>query len=132
MIGLYVFLAAVSGFVMVALAAYGAHGGGPQGLPNPALFQTAWQIHAVQTAVLVALGMCRRPNAWLYGAFWLMLGGTVFFCGSLYGLGLGWWARGSVITPIGGVMLIVGWFALAISGLFRLGYRSDTSRPPNE
>ena len=53
MIGLYVFLAAVSGFVMVALAAYGAHGGGPAGLPNPALFQTAWQIHAVQTAVLV-------------------------------------------------------------------------------
>ena len=125
MIGLYVFLAAVSGLAMVALAAYGAHGGGPQGLPNPALFQTAWQIHAVQTAVLVALGMCRRPNAWLYSAFWLMLGGTVFFCGPLYAVGLGKLTSGSVVTPVGGVMLMGGWFALAISGLFRLGYRKE-------
>lgn len=131
MIGLYVFLAGVSGLAMVALAAYGAHGGGPEGLPNPALFQTAWQIHAVETAALLALGMCRRPNVWLYAAFWLMLGGSVFFCGSLYLQGFGRLAGGSVITPVGGVMLMAGWFALAISGLFRLGYRSDTSRPPD-
>jgi uncharacterized membrane protein YgdD (TMEM256/DUF423 family) len=127
MIGLYVFLTGVSGLGMVALAAYGAHGSGAAGLADPALFQTAWQIHAVQTLAMLAIGMCRRPNIWLYAAFWLFWGGTVFFAGSLYGRGLGWWLGGSVITPIGGVMLLAGWFALAISGLYRLGY---TNRPP--
>ena len=132
MIGLYVFVAGVSGFVMVALAAYGAHGSGPEGLSNPALFQTAWQIHAVHTAAMLALGMCRRPNIWLYAAFWLILGGTFFFSGSLYGRGLGWWLEGSVVTPMGGVMLMAGWFALSISGLYRLGYQSGTSRKDDE
>ncbi len=122
MIGLYVFLAGLSGFVLVALAAFGAHGGGPEGLPHPVLFQTAWQIHAVQTAAMVAVGMCRRPNVWLYPAFWLFLAGTVFFSGSLYGEGLGWWGDASVITPMGGLMLMAGWFALAIAGVYRLGY----------
>lgn len=122
--GLYVFLAGVSGLCLVALAAYGAHGSGSAGLADPALFQTAWQIHAAQTAASLAIGMCRRPNNWLYAAFWLFQGGTVFFSGSLYGRGLGWWQDGSVITPIGGAMLLAGWFALAISGLYRLGYTS--------
>ncbi len=122
MIGLYVFLAGISGLVMVALAAYGAHGGGPGGLPNPALFQAAWQIHAVHTVMLVTLGMCRRPNIWLHAAFWLVLGGMVFFAGPLYAVGLGRLAGGGVITPVGGVMLMAGWFALAIAGLYRLGY----------
>lgn len=124
MIGLYVFLAGLSGLGLVALAAFGAHGSGAAGLADPALFQTAWQIHAVQTVAMLALGMCRRPNIWLYASFWLFLGGTVFFAGSLYGRGLGWWLDGSVITPIGGVMLMAGWFALAISGLYRIGYSS--------
>ena len=132
MIGLYVFLAGVSGAAMVALAGYGAHGGGPAGLPNPAMFQTAWQIHAVHTAVLVALGMCRRPNIWLYAAFWLMLGGTVFFCAPLYAAGLGKLASGSIITPVGGTMLIVGWLALAIAGLYRLAYQSTASHTKDD
>ena len=122
MIGLYVFLAGGSGLAMVALAAYGAHGGGAAAMADQTLFQTAWQLHAVHTLAMLALSMCRRPNLWLYAAFWLFLGGTVFFAGSLYGRGLGWWLDGSVITPIGGVMLMAGWFALAISGLYRLGY----------
>ena len=81
--------------------------------------------------MLVALGMCRRPNAWLYAGFWLLFGGTVFFSGSLYARGLGWWLEGPIITPIGGVMLMAGWFALAISGLYRLGY-TKRSRKQDE
>ena len=132
MIGIYAFLAGVSGLAMVALAAYGAHGGGPDGLPDAGLFQTAWRIHAVHTAVLVALGMCRRPNIWLYAAFWLMLGGTFFFSGSLYAVGLGKLAGGSIITPVGGVLLMAGWFALAISSLYRLSYQSIASRKKDD
>lgn len=128
MIGSFVFLAAVNGFVLVVLAAYGAHGNG-ESLARPAYFEVAWQLHAVHTAALLALGMCRRPNVWLYAAFWLMLGGTIFFSGSLYGRGLGWWLDGSVITPIGGLLLMAGWFALAISGLYRLGYTGFSRRP---
>jgi uncharacterized membrane protein YgdD (TMEM256/DUF423 family) len=129
MIGLLVFFAAVNGFILVAFAAYGSHGTGAEGLANPAMFDTAWQLHAVHTAVLTAIGMCRRPNMWLYSAFWLMLGGTFFFSGSLYGLGFGWWQDGSIITPVGGVMLMAGWFALAISGLYRLAYTNGSRNP---
>ena len=128
MIGLFVFLAGLNGFALVAFAAYSAHGGGGAGLPDPAMFGIAWQIHAVHTCVMVALGMCRRPNIWLFAAYWLILAGTFFFSGSLYGLGLGWWLNSSIITPFGGLMMIAGWFCLIISGLYRLSYTARSHK----
>jgi uncharacterized membrane protein YgdD (TMEM256/DUF423 family) len=127
MIGGYTLAAGLNGMAMVALAAYGAHGTGGAGLAQPALFLTAWQVHAVHTATLVGLGMCRRPNIWLHGAFWLMLGGTFFFCASLYGQGAGLFSEGSILTPLGGMMLIVGWCALAISGAYRMVTRAHSA-----
>ncbi len=46
-------------------------------------------------------------------AGWLFLGGTVLFSGSLYGvslLGVRWLGA---VTPVGGVLFIVGWMVLA-------------------
>jgi uncharacterized membrane protein YgdD (TMEM256/DUF423 family) len=128
MIGLYVTLAGVSGGLMVAAAALGAHGAS---LPEPALFDAAWRMHAVHSIAMLAIGMCRRPNPWLHGAFWPIMGGTVLFSGSLYGQGVGWWQGGTVLTPVGGLMLIAGWLALAIAGLYRLRYNGGASPKPD-
>ncbi len=123
MIGLYTSLAGLSGMALVALGAYGAHGSGAEGMPNPQFFDTAWQLHAVHSAVLVALAMCRRPNVWLHGAFWLILAGMLFFSATLYGQGTGLLSGSSIITPFGGVMMMAGWFALVIAGAYRMGNR---------
>ena len=48
----------------------------------------------------------------------LFIAGTVVFSGSLYVLaltGVAWWGA---VTPVGGVLLIAGWAALAL-GLWR-------------
>ena len=48
------------------------------------------------------------------GAGWLFIAGTLVFSGSLYLLsltGTRWWGA---ITPIGGVLFLAGWLALAI------------------
>ena len=127
MLGLNVFFAGVSGVFLVGLAAYGAHGSG-DALARPAYFEVAWQIHAVHTAALLALGMCRRPNLWLHAGYWLLMGGAICFSGSLYGRSFGWWDESSIVTPVGGLMLVAGWFALAISGLYRLGYSSPSHK----
>lgn len=112
---------------LVALAAFGAHATAPNGLADPAIFQTAWQMHAVHTAVLMAIGTCRRSNIWLQASFWLILGGMACFCGSLYGIGINNWRGASVLAPVGGGMLLIGWFAVIIAGAFRMGYRRSDS-----
>ena len=112
--------AAASGFITVALGAFGAH----------ALKQSfsAYQLEIWQTAVhyqmfhtlallaLAAMGhnLCRRmANI----AGWGFAIGIVVFCGSLYLLaftGIKWLGA---ITPIGGLAFLVGWAILVVAAL---------------
>jgi uncharacterized membrane protein YgdD (TMEM256/DUF423 family) len=76
--------------------------------------------HSLALAV-TGLLMLRRPTRSLSVAAVCFLGGIFFFSGSLYvlviggprWLGVPWGA----VTPIGGTLMIVGWFALAIGSL---------------
>lgn len=43
----------------------------------------------------------------------MLLSGIVFFCGSLYALSLGAPSWVGIVTPLGGVLLIVGWLFFA-------------------
>jgi uncharacterized membrane protein YgdD (TMEM256/DUF423 family) len=67
---------------------------------------------------LIANGSGRAGGA-LGAAGWLFLVGTVLFSGSIYGLALGVGPRALLgpTTPIGGSLLIVGWFVLASATL---------------
>jgi uncharacterized membrane protein YgdD (TMEM256/DUF423 family) len=50
-------------------------------------------------------------------AGWFFVFGTVIFCGSLYILvfsGVRWWGA---ITPVGGIILLLGWLLLVMGGL---------------
>jgi uncharacterized membrane protein YgdD (TMEM256/DUF423 family) len=106
-------IAALTGFLAVALGAFGAHGLKATFLENGQghNWETAAHYHLVHAVVLLALALrgsvARVP-------FVLFTAGIVIFSGSLYVLAATntLWLGG--ITPIGGGCLIAGWLALAL------------------
>ncbi len=108
----------LSGFLAVALGAFGAHG--LQGTVSPALldvWQTAVQyqmFHALVLLVIVLAGD-RQPLPLLRRAAQLMMAGTVLFSGSLYVLVLSGIKALGMVTPIGGVLFMLGWLVLSFA-----------------
>lgn len=97
----------------VALGAFGAHLLGDM-LPAARLetFETAVRYQMYHALGLVALGALPQ-RSWRAAPF--LLWGSVVFSGSLYLLiatGIGWFGA---ITPIGGVLQIIGWALLFFS-----------------
>jgi uncharacterized membrane protein YgdD (TMEM256/DUF423 family) len=113
----YLMAAALSGFIAVALGAFGAHGL-KQRLSADllAVYQTGVQYHFYHTFALLAVGllMLHMPaNASLRWSGILFIAGIVIFSGSLYVLGLTGVKWLGAITPLGGVAFLVAWLLLA-------------------
>lgn len=114
------FLAACTGALAIALGAFGAHGLksilAPEAL---ATWQTAVFYHLVHSVLLI--GICLRllldDARRLFLAAYSVSGGILLFSGSLYILALGGPALFGPVTPIGGVLLIVGWLSIAAYAL---------------
>ncbi len=115
----YLIIAALNGFLAVALGAFGAHG-----LKNKlsadllAVYHTGVQYHFYHTLALfgVALFMLQLPqSAALRWSALLFTAGIVIFSGSLYVLALSGIRWLGAITPIGGVAFLAGWIALALA-----------------
>ncbi|TSA84497.1 DUF423 domain-containing protein [Deinococcus detaillensis] len=106
---------ALSGAVLagtaVALGAFGAHAlKAAISAENLAIFETGvrYQMyHGLALLVLGAYPQQRRGAAWL-------LGGTLIFSGSLYVLALTDTKWLGAITPIGGVLQLIGWGWVAL------------------
>ncbi len=114
-------IAAIFGFLAVALGAFGAHGLKETLEMNGtmAAWQTAALYHLVHAVVLLAIAMQLSSSGGGTRSlvFWLFAAGIVIFSGSLYVLAvtnMKWLGR---ITPIGGLSLLAGWLMLAIRGL---------------
>jgi uncharacterized membrane protein YgdD (TMEM256/DUF423 family) len=60
----------------------------------------------------------RPAKGLLTASGWSFVVGTVLFSGSLYGLVLGGIRWLGAITPVGGTVFIIGWFCLAVAGLW--------------
>ncbi|MCL4788391.1 MAG: DUF423 domain-containing protein [Verrucomicrobia bacterium] len=105
-------LAAVSGFLAVALGAFGAHGLKEVLARNEtaAIWETAVFYHFIHTVMLflVAQGKPLRTGPWFS-----FLAGIVIFSGSLYLLAVTNVRWLGAITPLGGVSFLVGWLWLA-------------------
>jgi uncharacterized membrane protein YgdD (TMEM256/DUF423 family) len=101
-------LAAVSGFLVVALGAFGAHGLKPtlEAYQTLAIWEKAVLYHALHTLVL--LGLAAQPSIAL-GAVVSFLCGILLFSGSLYLLALTNLRWLGAITPLGGVSFLIGW-----------------------
>jgi len=116
--GFWLRIGAVWGFLSVAMGAFGAHGLKDRlnELGTAANFQTAAQYHMYHALALVAvgvLGCAGRTGTALSVAGWSFLTGSLIFSGSLYILSVSGIKWLGAITPIGGVLLLVGWAALA-------------------
>ncbi len=101
-------LAAISGFLVVALGAFGAHSLKPllQTHQTLEIWEKAVLYHALHTLVL--LGLAAQPSIAL-GAVWSFVWGIVVFSGSLYVLAVTNVRWLGAITPLGGVGFLVGW-----------------------
>jgi uncharacterized membrane protein YgdD (TMEM256/DUF423 family) len=110
-------LAALSGLMAVAAGAFGAHGvSDPQAkawLQTGGHYQLA---HAL--AVFACILVWRHGASSALVSAWLFLAGALVFSGTLYLMGLGGPRWLGAITPIGGVLMIVGWLVLAWSAFF--------------
>lgn len=98
-------LAALSGAMAVAAGAFGAHGASGDAVEWLKTGGHYQLIHAV--AALVAAQMRATGAGWCF-----VVGGAVF-AGSLYLMALGLPRWLGAVTPIGGLLLIIGWLWLA-------------------
>jgi uncharacterized membrane protein YgdD (TMEM256/DUF423 family) len=110
---------APNGLISVAAVAFGAHA--LQNLPERHFnaFRTGSQYQMYHALALLMVGLVPASRA-ADVAGWCMLSGIVLFSGSLYALALSRVNWLGAITPIGGVLMLVGWAALVVAGLRRL------------
>jgi uncharacterized membrane protein YgdD (TMEM256/DUF423 family) len=110
----------VMGFLGVALGAFGAHAlRGTLGVDRLAIFETAVRYQLIHALALVAVGivMSRRSARVTAAAGWSFAAGIVLFSGSLYALVLTGTTAFGIVTPVGGLCLLVGWACLAFAAL---------------
>src|SRR5215207_10081912 len=115
--------AGISGFLAVALGAFGAHGlqarlaDAVDGAKRLGWWQTAAQYHLLHALAVgvVALVAARAPVARFAGSAFVL--GTLLFSGSLYVMALGGPRWLGAVTPLGGLSLLAGWGILAWCGV---------------
>ena len=112
----WILLGSIFGFFGVALGAFGAHALRDQLSERAlAIYQTATQYQLVHAIALLAWGAwCAQANpqpSSLTG--WCFTAGIVFFSGSLYALAITDIKPLGAITPIGGVLFVIGWANIA-------------------
>ncbi len=108
--------AALLGFLGVALGAFGAHGLEDTLKAHGTIetWKTASQYHLIHAVVLLVLGLFSTNEGPARYAWRSLMLGVVIFSGSLYILsvtGVRWLGA---ITPIGGLLMLIGWLLVAI------------------
>lgn len=99
-------LGALSMFLAVACGAFGAHALKSRLSPE---MLAVWET-AVRYQVYHALALLVIRDA---TAAWCFALGTLLFSGSLYGVALG--ARLGMVTPVGGLLFLIGWAKMITS-----------------
>jgi uncharacterized membrane protein YgdD (TMEM256/DUF423 family) len=114
----FLLVAAILGFLGVALGAFGAHGLRSRLSPEMlAVFETAvrYQMYHVFALLIVSAAIGHLGNArLLVMAGWFFFAGILIFSGSLYALALTSTSALGAITPFGGLALLIGWAILAL------------------
>jgi uncharacterized membrane protein YgdD (TMEM256/DUF423 family) len=108
-------LAGLTGFLGIALGAFGAHALNDvlEARHTREIWNTAVIYHLVHAPVLLWLARGSSVSA---ASFLSFIVGILFFSGSLYALavtGINWLG---VITPVGGLLLMAGWLFVAVGG----------------
>ncbi len=126
MMRMLLLLAAMFGFTGVALGAFAAHGLKTQlSADYLAVFQTGVHYQMLHALALLALAALweRLAQRLLLAAGICFCVGILLFSGSLYALTLSGIGALGVITPVGGLMFLVGWACLGLAA-WRLPVRA--------
>lgn len=116
----FLILGSASGFLAVALGAFGAH------ILKTKLdaelldvFETGVQYQMYHTFAIILVAILAGENSVriLNTSGWLFIAGTVLFSGSLYVLSLTGVRWFGIITPFGGLAFLGGWLYLMIYGI---------------
>lgn len=123
----FIFFGAILGALAVGIGAFGAHALKDWliSIGQAETFQTASKYHFYHSLSLILIGilikinlnLSEKASKFLTWSGNLHLLGTLIFSGTLYLLCLTNIKWLGAITPIGGVLLIVGWVFLAVSFL---------------
>lgn len=121
--GNWLAISGVSGFLAVALGAFGAHGLQARladladGAKRLSWWQTAAHYHLLHALALglVALVISKAPQARFAGYGFVV--GTLLFSGSLYAMALGGPRWLGAVTPLGGLAFLVGWAVVVWCGI---------------
>ena len=122
----FVILSGLLGFTAVALGAFGAHGlqsrlqGLPDGVKRLEWWNTAAHYHLTHAlALALAAWLVQRgTGAAANVAGWSFVGGVALFSGSLYLMAVTGQTKLGAITPLGGLLFLVGWGAVMVAGLW--------------
>jgi uncharacterized membrane protein YgdD (TMEM256/DUF423 family) len=113
---IWMMLAAISGFVAVAVGAFAAHGvsdpAAKEWLKTGASYGFMHSMTTFACATFMQIGARRARFAPA-----LFLPGVVLFSGSLYALAAGAPRWVGAITPLGGLLFLAGWATLAWAAL---------------
>ncbi len=119
---LWICVAAVNGFIAVALGAVAAHG--LEGRLSPvalAWTETGTRYEILHALALLAVALLARreikPSIFVSVAGWSFLLGCVLFSGALYAMALAGMAWLGAVVPLGGVAFLIGWATLFFYGL---------------
>ncbi len=105
--------AAVMGFLAVGLGAFGAHGLKKiLSAENLEIYKTGILYHLIHSAVLLAIGLNSTYD--FTTSFLFILAGIILFSFSLYAYSVTEIKVFAMITPIGGVSLLLGWLFIIV------------------
>jgi len=112
-------IAAFFAFTAVLLGALGAHALEPKLLERGMVdaWKTASLYHIAHGLALFALGIwnsSRNLPVFASWAFWCWSAGIFCFSGSIYALALGGPSILGPVTPLGGLLFLIGWISLFI------------------
>lgn len=112
---LFFFFGAFFAMTSVVLGAFGAHALKQKiSLDMLNIFEVGvrYQMYHAFGLILIALALQLFPANTLVIAGWLFIAGIVLFSGSLYLLSLSGCTQWGAITPIGGLIWIIGWICV--------------------
>ncbi len=117
----FLLIGAIFGFLGVGFGAFGAHALRSRLSPEMlAVFETGvrYQMYHTFAVLIVAAAIGHIGNARLLAiAGWIFVAGIVLFSGSLYTLAVTGVGTLGAITPIGGLLFLIGWLCLAAFAL---------------
>ena len=121
---IFVILSGLLGFSAVALGAFGAHGlrsrleSLPDGMQRLEWWNTAAQYHLTHALALALAAWLvdRGAGTSATVAGWSFVAGVALFSGSLYLMTVTGQTKLGAITPLGGLLFLIGWGGVVAAG----------------